>query len=68
MSCDISPEILCGNVSVKHNDILFELLLYLYNHNTSEFNLRQATGNYRVKKSIIKPKNKNKFTPDRLFL
>ena len=49
MPCDTLPEILGDNVSAKHNDILFELLLYLYNHNTSESTLWQATGNSQVK-------------------
>jgi hypothetical protein len=47
--CDTLPEILGDNVSAKHNDILFELLLYPYNHNTSESTLWQATGNSQVK-------------------
>jgi len=49
MPCDTSLGILGDNVSAKHNDILFELLLYSYNHNTSEFTLWQATGNSQVK-------------------
>lgn len=52
MPCDTSPEIPGDNVSAKHNDILFELLLYSYNHNTLESTLWQATGNSQVK--IIK--------------
>jgi len=31
MPCDTSPEILGDNVSAKHNDILFELLLCPHN-------------------------------------
>ena len=50
--CDTLPEILYDNVSAKHNDILFEHLLYSYNHNTSEFTLWQATGNSQVKFSL----------------
>ena len=32
MPCGTLAEILYDNVSAKHNDILFELLFYLYNH------------------------------------
>ena len=53
MPLDTSPEILGDNVSVKHNDILFELLLHSYNHNTSESTLWQAIGNSQVKFCFI---------------
>ena len=53
MPGDISPEILGDNVSAKHNDILFELLLYPYNHHTSESTLWQATGNSQVKYVVL---------------
>ena len=43
MPCDTLPEILGDNVSDKHNDVLFELLLYLYNHNTLELSLESIT-------------------------
>jgi len=49
MPCDTLPEILYDNVSAKHNDILFELLLYSYVHNTLESTLWQAKGNFQVK-------------------
>jgi len=53
MPCDTLPEILGDNVSAKHNDILFEHLLYPYSHNTSEYTLWQATGNSQVKRMNI---------------
>ena len=54
MPCDTLPEILGNNVSAKYNDTLFELLLYPYNHNTSESTLWQATENSQVK-LLIRP-------------
>jgi len=39
MPYDILPKIPGDNVSAKHNDILFKLLLYSYNHNTLESTL-----------------------------
>jgi len=43
MLCDTLPEVLGDNVSGKHNDVFFELLLYSYNHNTLELSLQSIT-------------------------